>query len=144
VADADLNRFVTAQAEVHARVIAELTAGEKQSHWMWFVFPQLAGLGHSPMALRYAIAHLEEARKYLADPLLGKRLRDNVRLVLAHRGKSAHAIFGSPDDLKFRSCLTLFREAAGEPADRELFVAALAQFYGGHADPRTLELLRSA
>src|SRR5690348_18193089 len=107
----ELERFAAAQANVIARVKDELRAGRKQSHWMWFVFPQLAGLGFSPMAQRYAIASLAEARAYLAHTLLGARLRECTELVLAIHGKSAHDIFGSPDDLKFRSCLTLFAEA---------------------------------
>jgi len=111
---------------------------------MWFVFPQLAGLGHSSMARRYAIRDLDQARRYLAHPLLGRRLRRDVRLMTSHKGKSALEILGSPDDLKFRSCLTLFAEAASDDSDRMLFKRALDQFYGGQADPRTMELLRSA
>ena len=114
----DLERFVSAQADVIERVRAELQRGRKQSHWMWFVFPQLAGLGSSPMANRYAIASLAEARRaYLVHPLLGARLRECTELVLAIDGKTAHDIFGAPDDLKFRSCLTLFAEA-GAGRDR--------------------------
>ena len=108
---------------------------------MWFVFPQLEGLGHGSMAQRYAIRDLDQARRYLAHPLLGLRLRRNVRLVMSHSGKSALDILGSPDDLKFRSCLTLFAEAASDDSDRMLFKQALDQFYGGQADPRTMELL---
>jgi uncharacterized protein (DUF1810 family) len=92
----DLKRFVTAQAPLMARVMEELAAGRKQSHWMWFVFPQISGLGHSAMAQRYAIASLDEARAYLADPVLGPRLKDCTRLVLDVEGRSAHEIFGSP------------------------------------------------
>jgi len=103
----DLLRFVTAQDAVYPQVTEELTSGSKQSHWIWFVFPQLAGLGRSAMAERYAIGDLNQARRYLADPILGARLRQGVQL----KGKSAVEILGSPDDLKFRSCLTLFREA---------------------------------
>jgi uncharacterized protein (DUF1810 family) len=110
---------------------------------MWFVFPQLAGLGHSSIAQRYAICDLDQARRYLADPLLGSRLRHDVRLVMSHEGKSTLDILGSPDDLKFRSCLTLVAEAASDDSDRVLFKQALDQFYGGKADPRTMELLRS-
>jgi uncharacterized protein (DUF1810 family) len=108
---------------------------------MWFVFPQLVGLGRSAMAQRYAIRDLEEARLYLVDPILGARLRQVVRLMMAHKGKSALEILGSPDDLKFRSCLTLFREAAPDDCDRVLFTEALDQFYRGEPDTRTLELL---
>jgi len=141
VTEADLLRFVNAQSDVHDKVAKELTEGRKQTHWMWFVFPQLAGLGHSSMARRYAIRDLDQARRYLAQPLLGRRLRRNVRLVMSHSGKSALDILGSPDDLKFRSCLTLFAEAASDDSDRMLFKQALDQFYGGQADPRTMELL---
>ena len=94
--------------KVYARVTDELTRGRKQSHWMWFVFPQVAGLGHSAMAQRYAIGDLDEAQRYLDHAILGNRLRETVQLMLRHRDKSALAILGSPDDLKFRSCLTLF------------------------------------
>jgi uncharacterized protein (DUF1810 family) len=141
VTEADLLRFVNAQSDVHDKVAKELTEGRKQTHWMWFVFPQLAGLGHSSMARRYAIRDLDQARRYLAHPLLGRRLRRNVRLVMSHSGKSALDILGSPDDLKFRSCLTLFAEAASDDSDRMSFKQALDQFYGGQADPRTMELL---
>jgi uncharacterized protein (DUF1810 family) len=137
----DLLRFVTAQDAVYPQVTEELTSGSKQSHWMWFVFPQLAGLGRSAMAERYAIRDFEQARRYLADPILGARLRQGVQLIMEHKGKSAVEILGSPDDLKFRSCLTLFREAAFEKSDRELFTKALEQFYCGEPDARTLELL---
>ena len=109
---------------------------------MWFIFPQLAGLGHSAIAQRYAIRDLDQAKRYLADPILGTRLRHDVRLMTSHKGKSALEILGSPDDLKFRSCLTLFGQAASDNSDRMLFGEALDQFYGGEPDPRTLELLR--
>lgn len=137
----ELERFAEAQANVIARVKDELRAGRKQSHWMWFIFPQLAGLGFSPMAQRYAISSLAEARAYLAHPLLGARLRECTELVLAIHGKTAHAIFGSPDDLKFRSCLSLFAEAA---PDEIVFNIALAKYFAGVKDPRTLSLLRNA
>jgi uncharacterized protein (DUF1810 family) len=137
----DLERFVAAQANVIERVRDELQRGRKQSHWMWFVFPQLAGLGFSPMAQRYAIASLAEARAYLAHPVLGTRLRECTELVLAIDGKSAHDIFGAPDDLKFRSCLTLFAEAA---PDEIVFNVALEKYFEGAKDPRTLALLRHA
>ena len=109
---------------------------------MWFVFPQLSSLGHSAMAQRYAIRDLDQARRYLADPILGNRLRHDVSLILRHKGKSALAILGSPDDLKFRSCLTLFCKAASDKSDKSLFEEALDQFYNGQPDPRTLGLLR--
>ena len=137
----DLGRFVAAQDPLLPQIEKELAAGRKQTHWMWFVFPQLAGLGHSSMAERYAIADLDEARRYLAHPLLGERLRRHVALVLAHKDTSAHRIFGSPDDLKFRSCLTLFRAAADDQHDRQLMSDALARFYGAEDDSRTLALL---
>jgi uncharacterized protein (DUF1810 family) len=110
----DLIRFVDAQAQAYSRVIDELTGGRKRTHWIWFIFPQLAGLGHSATAQRYAIRDLEQARRYLVDSFLGGRLRDDVRRMIGHKDKSALEILGSPDDLKFRSCLTLFRQAAFE------------------------------
>jgi uncharacterized protein (DUF1810 family) len=138
--DPDLVRFVDVQASVYEQVVEELTEGHKRTHWMWFIFPQLAGLGHSPMAQRYAIRDLDQAKRYLADPVLGGRLRQNVRLVMGHKDKSALEILGSPDDLKFRSCLTLFAQAASNNSDRTMFEEALHQFYDG-PDPRTLQLL---
>jgi uncharacterized protein (DUF1810 family) len=134
----DLQRFVAAQEPVFAQVCRELAAGEKRSHWMWFVFPQIAGLGHSPTARRFAIASQDEARAYLAHPLLGPRLRQCVTLVNAVEGRSAHDIFGSPDDVKFRSSMTLFAAAA---SDREIFLAALQKYYGGAPDPLTMARL---
>ena len=134
----DLSRFVTAQDDVLEDVRRELGAGLKRSHWMWFVFPQLRGLGRSPTALHYGLAGLEEARAFLAHPLLGPRLLECTALVLAHRGRSAHAIFGSPDDLKFRSSMTLFDRAATEGAP---FAAALDAFFEGAPDPATVTLL---
>ena len=135
----DLGRFIEAQEFGLAVALAELRAGRKQSHWMWFIFPQLAGLGTtSPMAVRYAIASAAEARACLADPVLGTRLREGVAAMLGHREKSAEAILGGIDALKFRSCLTLFEAVAGEPA---LFTEALDAFYDGARDERTLELL---
>ena len=141
--EADLIHFVNAQAPVYRQVVEELTDGRKRSHWMWFIFPQLSGLGHSAMAQRYAIRDIDQARRYLADPILGNRLRHDVSLMANHKNRSALEIFGSPDDFKFRSCLTLFCEAASDNSDRSLFAEALKQFYNGQPDPRTLELLRS-
>ena len=132
----DLERFVDAQAPVYGRVVQELRAGRKESHWMWFVFPQIAGLGSSAMAARYAIAALDEARAYLAHPVLGARLRACTKLVLDVKGRSVHAIFGSPDDLKFRSCMTLFAHAA---PDETLFRSALEKYFSGEEDPSTRE-----
>lgn len=134
----DLSRFRDAQAPIYQRALAELRAGRKQSHWMWFVFPQIDGLGMSAMTQRYAIGSLGEASAYLADPVLGRRLSECVEAVLAVPEKSAHEIFGSPDDMKFRSSLTLFAAAA---TDRSLFEAALQRFYNGVPDSRTLALL---
>jgi uncharacterized protein (DUF1810 family) len=134
----DLQRFIDAQAPVMPRVEAELRAGRKSSHWMWFVFPQMRGLGRSTMAERYGIASLDEAQAYLAHPVLGKRLRDCCSLVLAVEGSSAHAIFGSPDDSKFRSSLTLFRLAAPEEG---VFAECLRKYCDGVEDRATLALL---
>ncbi|ROM69789.1 calpastatin [Pseudomonas brassicacearum] len=134
----NLSRFVEAQRPLFDRVMDELRAGRKTSHWMWFVFPQLRGLGHSEMADRFAIATLDEAQAYLEHDLLGPRLEQCVRTVLEHRGMSAKQIFGSPDDLKFRSCLTLFMRAQTGAA---LYQQALDQFYSGEPDRRTLLLL---
>ncbi len=139
--ETDLIRFVNAQDRIYSQVIEELSNGSKETHWMWFVFPQLAGLGRSAMAQSYAIRDLDQAKRYLADSILGARLRQVIRLMMTHKGKSALEILGSPDDLKFRSCLTLFREAASDNSDRALFSEALDQFYDGRAEVRTLELL---
>jgi uncharacterized protein (DUF1810 family) len=134
----DLQRFVEAQERNYDDALAELKAGRKTSHWMWYVFPQIAGLGSSAMAKAYALGSLAEAKAYLAHPLLGSRLRDCVTAVNAVSGRTAHEIFGSPDDLKFRSSLTLFAEAAPE---EPLFRQALAAYFAGEADPRTLAAL---
>lgn len=135
----NLTRFVEAQEPVYADVLAELRAGRKRSHWMWYVFPQLDGLGHSAMAERYALAGIDEARAYLAHPLLGPRLQACVTALLQHHDKSAREMLGSPDYLKLRSCLTLFAQAApGNP----LFQLALVQFYDGEPDALTLAMLQ--
>src|SRR5690606_21894416 len=128
----DLDRFVMAQAPVYQHVLAELRDGRKRSHWMWFIFPQVEGLGSSPMAQRYAIGSLQEAKAYLAHPVLGARLVECTALMLDHPQDSAHAILGSPDDLKFRSSMTLFAAASkkGSPFERALDV-----FYEGERDP---------
>ena len=133
-----LDRFVEAQAPVYPRALAELTAGRKQSHWMWFVFPQVSGLGKSPMAQHYAIHSLQEARDYLEHPLLGARLKECTSAVLGVTGKTAHEIFDTPDDLKFHSSMTLFAHAA---PDEQLFRAALDQYFGGAEDARTIGFL---
>jgi uncharacterized protein (DUF1810 family) len=134
----NLERFVDAQARVFDAVVAELTAGRKRSHWMWFIFPQLRGLGHSPTAQFFAIASLDEARAYHAHPLLGPRLDLSTQTVLESRTRSLNELFGSPDDLKFRSCMTLFEIAVPEVP---LFAQALERWCGGERDDRTLELL---
>jgi uncharacterized protein (DUF1810 family) len=133
-----LARFVEAQAPVYAQALAELRAGRKRSHWMWFVFPQIAGLGTSAMAQRYAIASLDEAKAYLAHPILGERLRECAQAMLAVKGRSAHDILGSPDDLKFHSSMTLFHCA--DPAE-PVFEDCLAKYFGGKPDSQTLCLL---
>ncbi|MCV7381432.1 calpastatin [Mycobacterium alsense] len=134
----DLERFVDAQAPVYRDVVAELRAGRKRGHWMWFVFPQLRGLGGSPTAARYGIASLDEARAYLRHELLGPRLRECARLVNEVEGRSVPEIFGSPDDLKLRSSMTLFARATD---DNEEFLALLEKYYGGRQDPLTLDRL---
>jgi uncharacterized protein (DUF1810 family) len=135
----DLQRFVDAQARVYTSVTAELAAGLKTSHWMWFVFPQLKGLGRSATALHYGIGSLDEARAYAAHPVLGARLRECCALLARSHGRSAQQIFGAIDALKLRSCLTLFERAA---PDEALFGALLERFYGGERDAATLALLR--
>jgi uncharacterized protein (DUF1810 family) len=133
----DLQRFVDAQEGVHEQALAELTAGHKRGHWMWFVFPQLDGLGSSPTARRYAIRDLAEARAYLAHPVLGPRLVECAEALLRHDGRSAEEILGYPDDLKLRSSMTLFARAADDPGP---FEAVLDRYYEG-PDLRTLQLL---
>ena len=133
-----LERYIKAQAPVYARALAELKRGEKQSHWMWYIFPQIAGLGRSSISQTYAIQSLEEAQEYLAHPVLGARMRECCRVLLALEGKTAHEIFHSPDDLKFRSSLTLFARAA---PDESLFDDLLVKYFESEEDPATLELL---
>jgi uncharacterized protein (DUF1810 family) len=137
----DLHRFVDAQARVYDDVLAELRNGAKRSHWIWFVFPQLRGLGRSATAQRYGISSLDEARAYLAHPVLGPRLRECTGLVAAIDGRSVDEIFGSPDNLKVRSSMTLFAHATD---DNSGFRAVLDKFYNGVDDPATVELLNSA
>jgi uncharacterized protein (DUF1810 family) len=134
----DLERFVIAQNPVYDDVVAELRAGSKESHWMWFVFPQLRGLGSSSMANRYGISSREEAEAYLQHPILGARLRECTRLVNQVEGRSVEQIFGYPDDLKFRSSMTLFAQAA---SGNEGFLQAIEKYFGGKPDQRTLNLL---
>ncbi|MFJ4221075.1 DUF1810 domain-containing protein [Curtobacterium luteum] len=136
--DQDLERFVSAQEGVHERALGELRAGRKDTHWMWFVFPQVAGLGRSPTAQHYALSGREHARRYLADPVLGPRLLDAVAVVTESPARSAEALLGATDALKLRSSLTLFAHAADDPAP---FRRALDRWYDGHEDPATLRLL---
>ncbi len=134
----EFRHFHQAQEPVYGQAVAELRAGRKTSHWMWFIFPQIRGLGHSAMAQRFALGGIEEARRYLADPILGPRLRETTEAVLRHSNRSLHAIFGSPDDLKFVSSMTLFSQAAPE---EPLFREALDRFNAGAEDPATLSRL---
>jgi uncharacterized protein (DUF1810 family) len=140
-AAAKLEQFVIAQESIYRQVVREVTAGRKQSHWMWFIFPQLAGLGFSGMSRKFGIASLDEARSYLGHPVLGSRLLECTRLMLAVPNDDVSAVLGYPDDLKFRSCMTLFAVAAPEEA---LFEEALKKFFGGERDRPTLELLEQA
>jgi uncharacterized protein (DUF1810 family) len=131
----DLERFIEAQAPVYDEVRRELKAGRKQSHWMWFIFPQIAGLGQSPMSIRFAIGSLNEAKAYLAHPVLGARLRECARLTLDVEGKTARDIFGSIDETKFRSSMTLFAEAA---PDEDVFRLCIDKYFACSPDPATL------
>lgn len=133
-----LQRFVDAQRDTYDDALEELRGGRKQSHWMWFVLPQLRGLGRSPMAERYGLADAEEARAYLAHPVLGRRLLECVQAMMGHRGATVEEILGAVDAMKFRSCLTLFMSVAPHVPE---FAQALRQFYDGVPDARTLELL---
>ena len=134
----DLQRFVDAQASIYRQVCAELRAGRKRSHWMWFIFPQIAGLGHSEMARTFAISSRAEAAAYLAHPILGPRLRECTGLVDRIEGRVAREIFGSPDDMKFRSSMTLFAAAS---EDNAIFEEALQKYFAGIGDPATLARL---
>lgn len=138
MSDFNLERFVEAQDAVIDQVRAELRSGRKETHWMWFVFPQIEGLGQSSMARKYAISSRDEAAAYLAHPILGQRLRECAQLVNAIEGRSIDEIFGYPDNLKFRSSMTLFANVA---AGNEVFQHALDKYFGGQADSRTVELL---
>src|SRR3954453_17417539 len=133
-----LERFIRAQQRDYAQALAELTAGRKRSHWIWYVLPQLRGLGRSDMAREYGIANRQEAADYIAHPLLAPRLIECVNAILRHRDQSADEILGDVDAMKFRSCLTLFAEVA---PDERCFAAALKTFYQGKPDPETLRLL---
>ena len=134
----NLNRFIEAQDSVIESVYAELRTGRKTSHWMWFIFPQIRGLGHSPTALRFAISSLAEAQAYLQHPILGPRLRTCTEMVNAINGRSIEGIFGFPDHLKFRSCMTLFSNASPQET---VFVEALSKYFAGKPDPLTLSRL---
>lgn len=134
----ELARFVQAQEGVYPQALAELKSGRKRSHWMWFVFPQFQGLGSSSTSRRYAIKSLAEAQAYLAHPVLGPRLQASCEAVLAVRGRSVHDIFGSPDDMKLKSCATLFERVA-PPAS--VFARLLDACFGGQRDEATLRLL---
>lgn len=135
----DLDRFVIAQEPFFESALAELRAGDKRSHWIWFIFPQLAGLGRSQVSARYSIASLDEARAYLAHPVLGPRLRQCAAIVAATHGRTAEQVFGPLDALKVRSSMTLFRRAA---PDEPVFDDVLRRHYGGLPDPATEALLR--
>jgi uncharacterized protein (DUF1810 family) len=134
----DLQRFVDAQDHVYDTVLRELRDGRKRSHWIWFIFPQLRGLGRSPTAIHYGIASRDEAAAYLAHPVLGPRLRQCTRLVTEIDGRSVEEVFGWPDNLKVRSSMTLFARSTDDNAD---FLAVLEKFYGGEADPVTVDRL---
>ncbi len=134
----DLQRFVDAQNPVYDKVRAELRDGRKRSHWMWFIFPQIEGLGYSQLARRFAISSLAEAAAYLAHPILGPRLAECTRLVNLVEGRAIEQIFGYPDDLKFRSSMTVFAHAA---PDNQVFTDALQKYFGGEFDPATLARL---
>jgi uncharacterized protein (DUF1810 family) len=133
-----LERFVLAQDPVFKRVLAELEAGTKMSHWMWFIFPQIRGLGRSPISIEYAISSCDEARAYLQHPILGPRLKHCTGLVLQVEGRSALDIFGEPDDMKFRSSMTLFAQVS---TDDDIFERALQEYFNGMPDRLTLERL---
>jgi uncharacterized protein (DUF1810 family) len=135
----DLDRYLSAQTSVYGEALAELRSGQKRSHWMWFVFPQIEGLGHSATSIRYAIKSLEEARAYLNHPVLGSRLRECAEAVCAVEGRTASDIFGFPDDLKLRSSMTLFA-AVAEP--KSVFIRVLEKYFQGKQDERTLQLLK--
>ncbi len=134
----DLNRFISAQEKVYDRVLAELRKGKKRSHWMWFIFPQLAGLGHSKTTKYYAIKSPEEAIAYLNHPLLGSRLSECANTILAIEGKTASEIFGYPDDRKLKSSMTLFSNVSTAP----VFVRVLDKYFPGDRDDRTIQLLK--
>ena len=134
----NLERFVTAQDRVLKQVLSELESGTKMGHWMWFIFPQIRGLGRSPISIEYAISSVDEARAYLQHPVLGPRLKECTRLALEVNGRSAADIFNTPDDMKFRSSMTLFAQVS---VDDDIFQLALAKYFNGIADQLTIERL---
>jgi uncharacterized protein (DUF1810 family) len=134
----NLERFLLAQDRIYQRVLSELRAGQKMSHWMWFIFPQIRGLGRSPISLEYAISSRDEARAYLQHPLLGPRLKECTQLVLQAESRSALEIFGEPDDVKFRSSMTLFANVC---SDDDIFERALQKYFAGIPDRLTLDRL---
>ncbi|SDE35601.1 Uncharacterized protein, DUF1810 family [Mucilaginibacter pineti] len=135
----DLKRFLNAQQRDYATALSEIKSGRKRSHWMWYIFPQIAGLGYSDMAKRFAIADLSEATEYLAHPVLGKRLKEIAAALLELDSHNATQVMGSPDDLKLRSSMTLFALVEGTDS---VFTAVLKKFFDGHKDPATLQLVR--
>ncbi len=136
----DLKRFVRAQDGTYEVALAEIRGGRKRSHWMWYVFPQCAGLGHSETSQHYAIRSVDEAQAYLSHPVLGSRLMECVEAVLKVEGRTARDLFGSPDDLKLRSCATLFAQVS---PPESVFEQVLDRYFGGERDPRTLEWLQA-
>ena len=136
-----LERFVRAQESAYEQACAELRSGRKRSHWMWFVFPQIQGLGSSEMAVRYAISSIEEAKAYLEHPVLGQRLRECAEIVVGVEGKTAEEIFGYPDNLKFHSSMTLFAQAAEISEEDLVFSRALDKYFDGREDAGTMERL---
>ena len=136
----DLQIFVQAQEDIYEQALAELKNGSKESHWMWFVFPQIAGLGNSEMARKYAIPNLADAKAYLSHDLLGSRLRECTEAVLAVEGRTAHEILGSPDDMKLKSCMTLFEVADGPDS---IFSSILEKYFEGQRDERSLTILNA-
>ena len=136
-----LERFVRAQDGVYDQVCAELGSGRKRTHWMWFIFPQIKGLGSSEMAVRFAISSIEEAKAYLENPVLGERLRECARIVVGLDGRTAEEIFGYPDDLKFHSSMTLFAKAAEISEEDLVFSQALDKYFGGREDAGTVQRL---
>ena len=136
----DLQIFVQAQEDMYEQALAELKNGSKESHWMWFVFPQIAGLGNSEMARKYAIPNLADAKAYLSHDLLGSRLRECTEAVLAVEGRTAHEILGSPDDMKLKSCMTLFEVADGPDS---VFSSILEKYFEGQRDERSLTILNA-